>query len=457
MAGSLSLPDTEIVKYLCACKKWNTLYRLYLCRHCFKIRCSDCVLHEVDSPYCPNCLENMPSAEAKLKKNRCTNCFDCPSCGHTLTTRATSQMVSNPDDPGKSTPKKMYYLACGFCRWTTRDVAIPDKPVASGAWEDLANPDAARITALMEYYQQLAQKEKVEKERKKYTRRRSHLMYAASMDKYGLVSVAAKRKGLMPPGPNPVLKEHEETTVRTIQEAETVSEFPPLSDDFFTQPVQLAKKTTISQRLASPEFQPSEAVDLYPRHKHLLIRRSLRCKECEHNLSKPEFNPLSIKFKIQLIALLHIPEIRVVQPGELKFKKDTKVVLTFSNPANTNTKIQFLQAEAAEGESVTAKIELPKKELILAHRDDTTMYDDLHAQQDFKDDSSVVSFRKANKLGVIFKVTPLVQDGDIKVCFILKHNYVNTAAALPSENQEPQIVWLEHRVVVNLGTALPSK
>ena len=27
------------------------------------------------------------------------------------------------------------------------------------------------------------------------------------------------------------------------------------------------------------------------------------CQECEHNLSKPDFNPLSIKFKIQLIAL----------------------------------------------------------------------------------------------------------------------------------------------------------
>ena len=38
-------------------------------------------------------------------------------------------MVKNPDDPAKSTPKKMYYLACGVCRWTTRDVAIPDKPV----------------------------------------------------------------------------------------------------------------------------------------------------------------------------------------------------------------------------------------------------------------------------------------------------------------------------------------
>lgn len=60
---------------------------------------------------------------------RCGNCFDCPSCGHTLSTRATTVAVPNPDDPGKPNPKKMYYLACGFCRWTTRDVGIPDQSV----------------------------------------------------------------------------------------------------------------------------------------------------------------------------------------------------------------------------------------------------------------------------------------------------------------------------------------
>ena len=60
---------------------------------------------------------------------RCGNCFDCPSCGHTLTTRATSHQVANPDDANKPTTKKMYYLVCGFCRWTTRDAGIEDKPV----------------------------------------------------------------------------------------------------------------------------------------------------------------------------------------------------------------------------------------------------------------------------------------------------------------------------------------
>ena len=47
----------------------------------------------------------------------------------------------------------------------------------------------------------------------------------------------------------------------------------------------------------------------WSRHKHLMIKRSQRCRRCEHNLSKPEYNPTSIKFKIQLAAYYHVPEI----------------------------------------------------------------------------------------------------------------------------------------------------
>ena len=90
-------------------------------------RCGFCVSHEVDSHYCPNCMENMPSAEARLKKNRCANCFDCPHCGHTLSTRATSIAVPSPEDPAKVVAKKVYYLACAFCRWTSRDIGLPDQ------------------------------------------------------------------------------------------------------------------------------------------------------------------------------------------------------------------------------------------------------------------------------------------------------------------------------------------
>lgn len=76
----------------------------------------------------------MPSSEARLKKNRCSSCFDCPSCFHTLSTRAT--LAQPRQDPAggdakveNKQPKKMYYLSCFNCRWTSRDVGIPDQPV----------------------------------------------------------------------------------------------------------------------------------------------------------------------------------------------------------------------------------------------------------------------------------------------------------------------------------------
>lgn len=144
------------------------------------LSCTPVSDNQVDSHYCPSCLENMPSAEAKLKKNRwdwcaddagslciclvfklvsgfilfisfmsrylfliicvlycrCANCFDCPCCMHTLSTRATNIPAPLPDDPTKTAMKKAYYLACGFCRWTSRDVGMADKSVG-GCWYNI--------------------------------------------------------------------------------------------------------------------------------------------------------------------------------------------------------------------------------------------------------------------------------------------------------------------------------
>ena len=49
-----------------------------------------------------------------------------------------------------------------------------------------------------------------------------------------------------------------------------------------------------------------------------------------------------------------------MHPPELRFKKDTKVTLTFSNPAAYNVKLQLLQVEGNEGETVTAKVSVNK-------------------------------------------------------------------------------------------------
>ena len=38
--------------------------------------------------------------------------------------------VPSAEDPSKIIAKKVYYLACSFCRWTTRDLGLPDQVIS---------------------------------------------------------------------------------------------------------------------------------------------------------------------------------------------------------------------------------------------------------------------------------------------------------------------------------------
>ena len=64
--------------------------------------------------------------------SRCLNCFDCPCCFQTLSVRAghapIKQAPSTAEDQ-KVPPKKVYYLFCSLCRWSSRDAGIPDQYV----------------------------------------------------------------------------------------------------------------------------------------------------------------------------------------------------------------------------------------------------------------------------------------------------------------------------------------
>ena len=127
---------SESVLYLCTCGLKKPLQRIYFCRHCFKIRCRDCASHEVDSQYCHYCLEYIPTIDAKLKKNKCSNCFSCPSCQQTLNTRANVIMVPSDKDAGQMIAKKYFYLVCFSCKWSSKDVGIPDQLTQTGGWKE---------------------------------------------------------------------------------------------------------------------------------------------------------------------------------------------------------------------------------------------------------------------------------------------------------------------------------
>lgn len=143
--------------------------------------------------------------------------------------------------------------------------------------------------------------------------------------------------------------------------------------------------TSALQRHMAPALQPTETRNLKPRHKALAVKRSLRCKKCEHTLSKADFNPSYTKFRINLSAICHVPDLHFALPpsalansadsndrrrvtplplptlgfgsapasNELRVKgfsmsKASNVVLIVSNPAHRATTVRLRQLTAEE-------------------------------------------------------------------------------------------------------------
>jgi len=522
--------DTKVmikVRYLCSCGLAQPLSKLYFCRHCLDLRCGFCVSHEVDSHYCPNCLENMPSAEARLKKNRCANCFDCPSCGHTLSTRATSMQLQAPTEDGtnvKIVTKKLYYLVCAFCRWTSRDAGLQDQTVASGGWPQPEAPEAARFATLQEHYRTLAQREKLEKETRRFCGRK--LSYMQLTDKYGLSAAVARKRAGLPPLHSLTLKSGQESVpggggggqvslapcqAKNIEEIEVL----PIDELFGDTQVNMTQVTSLDQRLVQLDLQPVSSKDLFPRHKYLMIKRSQRCRKCEHNLSKPEYNPTSIKFKIQLAAYYHIPEVIIYKlaPASSCFLpgSECNFVLKLSNPTQHPTNVEFLdlneffktKVAKEEAESVAkenskdsnekpqseqekensgpssriqstflrqptlvqasskhqvipnAKLVIPKSpNVYLPPRDDAAEFDDSGPDlRGIVDDVNLVAWRKGNKAGIILSA---IVDKDVKendeITVGFALKFIYTNTVPALEQREVQTSEIITPVYITLGS-----
>jgi dynactin 4 len=179
--------------------------------------------------------------------------------------------------------------------------------------------------------------------------------------------------------------------------------------------------TTIQQRMTQPANQPESVKHLYPQHKNLSIKRSIRCRHCEHNVIKPEYNPTSIKYRIQQFASSHVPEVRIVKCEPLKAGKNAFITIKISNPTMNDMTITIMDLPTEDEEKVmieemrkdfekninvatksslmrpsliedprmvdcvtTGKVELPDSSFSINQRDDSAEFDD-DVQSDKKD------------------------------------------------------------------------
>lgn len=284
-----------------------------------------------------------------------------------------------------------------------------------------------------------------------------------------------------------------------------------LPENLFTQQINLKNITTLKQRLAQPSGQPYTVKKLFPQHKNLSIKKSLRCRQCEHNVIKPEFNPTSIKYRIQLVASYHVPEIRLLQCDQLNVGHSTQFLLKIINPTMHDMTITIMDLPTQEEESllieemkksfekqitigggggvggnvsgndsignnsltpiishtfsrqsslneepryvdknVTATLTLPDSSFIVNHRDDTAEYDE--DNQIERDDPKFIIWRRSNKVAIKLTVNPMncKSGDDVVIGFSMQYTYVNTVTN-PIVKNDTQKHALNVRVYIKLG------
>lgn len=482
--------SSEKVQYLCTCGSLKPLCHTYFCRHCLALKCGQCVFHEVDILYCSNCLENVPPGEARVKKNQCSECLECPVCDQLLLTRATTIQVPSPEDSSKMIPKKMFYLVCGFCRWTTREAGLPDQPVATGSWPDSDNINSARVAVLFEHYRSLAQLDKFEKEQKRQLKRRSNYL-SFTADKYSLSALAARKRSGLPFSGTLGLKK-ETPQIYKVEPAVAYEEMDDeLDPEIFNKILNLSCVTTIEQRLRQPERQPILTDQLIPIHKFLSVRRSQRCRFCEHNLSKPEYNPSSIKFKIHLGAFFHIPDVIIYRlsqddmqlrlcnrsqfPTHVRLLSIDQFVtvarskieeLEKSDEKEQKTSTSMVGHELCESpatqaanlkaaiinvlkEKINADFQLPVEQILLPARDDLAEYE-LTAPQNLSDDPKAVLWRRGNKVVLSTPVNARDDGTDKRAAFVFEFGAVRAGFETKEVQPQPTNVYIP--VFVSLGS-----
>ena len=212
----------------------------------------------------------------------------------------------------------------------------------------------------------------------------------------------------------------------------------------YTKALDISAVSSLEQRLRAVELQPPLVTHFRPVSQMLSVKRSLRCKVCDHNLSKPECNPSSIKFKILLAAYYHVPEIRV------KEWHSNHVLLTVQNPTPYELKVEIQPQENCSSFQPLPLTIPPKDETLEI---DLELGGDRGKKQEYPE---AVVQAKGHKLTVKLPI-----DGQVSapgtsetsnrrfIAIILKHDFVKALIHVPgSEKREPQIESVNQKVIV---------
>ncbi|KAL2074494.1 hypothetical protein VTL71DRAFT_8272 [Oculimacula yallundae] len=361
------------------------LEHLLYCEDCHQIRCPRCVLDEIVTWFCPNCLFEVPSSTVKTEGNRCTrSCFQCPIC---IAPLSVSSIEAPPDGLGAehASQNGPFVLNCAYCTWSSKEIGIQfEKP--NGIFTQLSkirNGGEAIVTAKerrkdreerkrdfsstsiseespdKETFQTLDPKEKLDAASQFSNLKafyQSQLADASPVGAlgfsgdygYGSPGALSRIMGLYTGGSMVDKKSKSKLgNMREAQDALEGLQLTPSSDEEAITKLHTHgwhSTSTVVQRKELPNDNAQFLTDLRPIAYLLRTKRSKRCKTCRHILSKPESKIQTTRFRIRLVALNYIPTITIkplqnTSALSLTPLKPVQFLLTFKNPLFDKVKV----------------------------------------------------------------------------------------------------------------------
>ncbi|CAL3965016.1 hypothetical protein PZA11_002129 [Diplocarpon coronariae] len=364
------------------------LEQLFYCEDCQQIRCPRCVLDEIVTWFCPNCLFEVPSSTVKSEGNRCTrSCFQCPICVSPL---SVSSLEAPPEGLGaeQASPNGPFVLNCAYCDWSSKDIGIQfEKP--NGIFAQLArirNGGEVMVTARERRREREERKrdfsgtstseESPERETSLQTLDPNERLDAASQFSnlkafyssqlpdsnpanalgltgdygYGGSPGALSRIMGLYTGGLAVDTKTKKSKSRLMREANDALEGLQLTSTNDEEAIARLcsggwdSTATAAQRKQLPNTDVQFLTDLRPIAYLLRTKRSKRCKTCRHILSKPESKIQTTRFRIRLVALNYIPTINIrplqtTSGTTLTPLKPVQFLLTFKNPLFDRVKV----------------------------------------------------------------------------------------------------------------------
>ncbi|KAI9740684.1 MAG: hypothetical protein M1818_004648 [Claussenomyces sp. TS43310] len=343
------------------------LEHLLYCEDCQQIRCPRCVLDEIVTWYCPNCLFEVPSSTVRSEGNS----LESPPTG----LGAEYAAATGP-----------WVLTCSYCRWSSKEIGIqfdkpnaiytqlskvrnggrpvaptkerrqdrddgriPSMPLISGEDEDHSQD---RLDEVLDPETQFANLKSFYQSQLAETSPTGPLSFSGDYG-YGSPGTLSRIMGLYTGGSFPSKStKNKKSFMREAQNASEGLVVCPAKDNRVEQlEVGGWAGTASREQRFEQSGDPRFVSELRPVPYLLRTKRSKRCKTCRHILTKPESKVQTTRFRIRLVALNYLPSmsVRMLSPSQppsttnpavaptpdptiLTPLKPTQFLLTLKNP-----------------------------------------------------------------------------------------------------------------------------